>query len=72
MSEGNGNEASAALARLKARVDAHDSDLSELRTIVRDLSDTMLVQAHIEKRQSEAINRTEENCRVPSQRKKPG
>jgi len=70
MSEGNGNEASAALARLKARVDAHDSDLSELRTIVRDLSDTMLVQAHIEKRQSEAINRTEEGIAASRAREK--
>ena len=60
MSEGNGNEASAALERLKARVDAHDQDLTDLRSVVRDLSDAMVVQARIEKRQSEAIDRTEE------------
>ena len=59
MSEGNRNEAWAALERLKARVDAHDQDLTDLRSVVRDLSDAMVVQARIEKRQSEAIDRTE-------------
>jgi hypothetical protein len=60
MPEENGNEASAAFARLKARVDGHDTDLAALRSIVSDLSDAMLVQARIEKRQSELIDRTAE------------
>jgi hypothetical protein len=57
MPEENGSEARAALERLKARVDSHDGDIAELRSIVGDLSEAMVVQAHLERRQSEAIDR---------------
>jgi hypothetical protein len=55
MAEANGNEARAALEHLKARVDAHDGDIDGLRSIVKDLSHAMVVQAHLERKQSDAI-----------------
>jgi hypothetical protein len=55
MAETNGSEARAALERLKARVDAHDDDLAGWRAVVKDLSDAMVVQAHLERKQSDAI-----------------
>jgi hypothetical protein len=54
MGEGNGNEAKAALERLKERVDKH-VDLGNLRVWVKDLDDAMVVQSRIERLQSEAI-----------------
>ena len=59
MPEDNGNEAQAALERLKARVDAHDESLAGLRAIVTNLSDAMLVQSRLERKQSEAITEGE-------------
>jgi hypothetical protein len=63
MAEGNGNEAKAALDRLKQRVDEHADALGNLRTWVKDLDDAMVVQARIERLQSEAIeeSRAREN-----------
>jgi hypothetical protein len=55
MAEGNGNEAKAALERLKERVDKHDVDFGNLRVWVKDLDDAMVVQSRIERLQSEAI-----------------
>ena len=55
MAEGNGNEAKAALERLKARVDKRDEALSNLRIWVKDLDDAMVVQSRIERLQSEAL-----------------
>jgi hypothetical protein len=55
MAEDNGNEARAALARLQKRLDEHDESFAQLRLIVTNLSDAMVVQSVLERKQSEAI-----------------
>jgi len=56
MADTNGSEAQAALERLKKRVDSHDEEFVNLRFIVKALSDAMVVQAHLERKQSDAIS----------------
>jgi len=55
MAEGNGNEAQSALEHLKVRVNEHDKSSAGLRSIVEDLSHAMVVQAHLERKQSDSI-----------------
>jgi len=55
MAEENGSEVRAALERLKRRVDDHQLEIGNIRTWVKDLDDAMVVQARIERLQSEGI-----------------
>jgi len=55
-----GNEAKAAMERLQVRVTGLETDVYGLRSIVKDLSDAMVVQAHLERKQSEAIVNAQE------------
>ncbi len=48
----------AALERLKERVNQHDDALGNLRIWLKDLDDAMVVQARIERLQSEAIEQS--------------
>jgi hypothetical protein len=59
MAESNGNEAHAALERLKSRVDEQEKSTAALRTIVRNLEDAMVVQTSLEQRQNAAILKNE-------------
>lgn len=52
---GEGESARAAFERLRQRVNEHDGQLQGLSHIVANLEQALIIQAHLEKRQSEAI-----------------